>query len=219
MKSPHRPTARRRVVPPSAQTETPSEAPGSFWGSPSLGSPDAELDEGWWDFGKIGRPHGVRGGVHLHLENPDGEALAAGMQVRLELSGRGYRLAQIEDIYGPNLVRFAGVGDRDAAATLRGAQVAVHRDDFPPPADDEAYLVDLIGAEVHHVDGRMLGTIASFDTGGPQILATVQMAGPAGARETEIPFVPGLVVGIDDTEGVVTVDPPWGLFEGEPDEA
>lgn len=222
MSNRRRPASRRRVATSSVEPKSAAsgDASSAFWKSTPSESQPPLADEGWWNFGKIGRPHGVWGGVHLHLENPDGDVLGEGMTVRLDAPGRGSRLVTIEEIYGPNLVRFAGIRDRDGAMTVRGAQVAVHRDDFPPPADDEAYLVDLIGAEVEHVDGRILGILEAFDTGGPQILATVRVTLDAQRpRQVEIPFTPGLVVGIDDEAGVVTVDPPWGLFEGEPEEA
>lgn len=222
MSARRRPASRNRVT---AATQAPGNAavnPGhhDVWKTPAPEVAHGLADEGWWNFGKIGRPHGVRGGVHLHLENPEGDVLSPGMAVRLDAPGRDLRLFEIEEIYGPNLVRFVHIAHRDAAAALRGAQVAVHRDDFPPPADDEAYLVDLIGAEVEHVDGRYLGRLEAFDTGGPQILASVRVELDEGPpRKVEFPFAPGLVVGIDDEAGIVTVDPPWGLFEGEPEEA
>lgn len=222
MSTRRRPASHRRDPSVDLEPESASGGHGAsdFWQAPEPKSAHSISDEGWWSFGKIGRPHGVRGGVHMHLENPDGDVLGAGMSVRLDAPGRGVRLFEIEEIYGPNLVRFVGITGRDAATSLRGAEVSVHRDDFPPPADDEAYLVDLVGAEVEHVDGRRLGIVESFDTGGPQILATVRLELDGEApRRVEIPFTPGLVVGIDDEAGIVTVDPPWGLFEGEPEEA
>lgn len=176
------------------------------------------MTEPWWPYGRVGRPHGIRGSVHVHLENPESELLREGLRVQLQLPSGSTLETHVAECFGPGRVRFACAEERDGAAELRGALIRVSRADFPPPPDDEAYLVDLIGARVLHEEGRELGTIESFDVGGPQILAVAIVPVEGGERRVEFPFVPGLVIAVDEHAGTVRVRPPWGLFEGEPDE-
>lgn len=173
----------------------------------------------WVAIGRIGRPHGVRGGVHLYLDNPDSEILREGLLVRLSLSGGRSSEVEVREVYGPGLVRLEGVTDRDVAASWNGAEVLARREDFPPLEEDETYLVDLVGARVVHKDGRELGVIEGFDADRPQPLAQVRRTFEGSPGDVvDMPFVPGLVIAVDEQARVVTVDPPWGLLEGEPDE-
>ena len=189
------------------------------WAEPRAGG--ASVDPNTWvAIARVGRPHGVRGGVHVHLENPESELLHEGLTVRLVLPGGKSEQRLVSDVYGPGLVRFEGIGDRDVAASWRGAEVLVQRGDFPELEPDETYLVDLVGARVQHKDGRELGIIEGFDAGAVQPLAQVRRTFEGSPGDVvDVPFVPGLVIDVDEEKRVVTVDPPWGLLEGEPEEA
>lgn len=177
----------------------------------------APAEDDWVEVGRIGRPHGVRGGLHIRLENPDSDLLRETLNVGLRMPDGSVSLHTVEEVYGTHLARFSGISHRDAADRYKHAELLVRRADFPPPAEDEAYLVDLIGARLVHQQGHDLGIIEGFDAGGPQLRAQIRRQ-PRGDL-VEIPFVPGLVTAIDEVAGVVTVDPPWGLLEGEPEEA
>jgi len=104
----------------------------------------------------VGRAHGIRGFVQVKPHNASSDTLDACKSLELLLpsgerrsfdvvscarSGRGY------------LVKFAGVNDREAAQALTHSAVLVARSQLPPLAEGEAYLVDLVGAEVVAPDG------------------------------------------------------------------
>lgn len=178
----------------------------------------AGTDDPWIYIGRVARPHGVRGGVKLHLENPDGDVLREGIVLRLERPKAAPRDVVVARVYGEANVDLEGIRDRDEAEALRDARVHARRSDFPPPDEDETYLVDLIGAEVRHVDGRVLGVLESFSDNRAQPLAEVRTPAGEGARLVLVPFVPGIVSDVDEGAGVVVLDPPLGLFEELPDE-
>lgn len=183
---------------------------------------DASEDP-WIYIGRVARPHGVRGGVKLHLENPDGDVLRDGIALRLELPEGAPREVAVTRVYGDANVDLEEISDRDAAEALRNARVHVRRSDFPPPDEDETYLVDLLGAEVRHVDGRVLGVLESFSDNRAQPLAEVRTpddgsASGQGGRLVLVPFVPGIVSDVNEAERVVVLDPPLGLFEELPDD-
>jgi 16S rRNA processing protein RimM len=164
-------------------------------------------DAGWVRVGVVARPHGVKGGLKLHLDNPDGALLRNGLVLRV-----GDDEHVVTRVYGPSLVELESVSGRDAAEALRSKEVQARREDFPEIDDDEAYLVDLLDARIRHVDGRELGTIVGFSDNNAQPLAEVKLA--AGGHAL-MPLVPGIVTDIDEDARVVTVDPPEGLLEGD----
>jgi 16S rRNA processing protein RimM len=187
--------------------------------SPSGDGADEDIitDDGttWVRIGVVGRPHGVKGGAHLRLDNPESTLLEKGLPIRLHKDGRAPLATSLTDVYGPGLARLEGVDGRDAIAARTGDVIYARRDDFPPADDDEAYLVDLVGAEVRHVEGRPLGEIVAFSDNGAQILAEVRRAGGGPRDIALVPFVPAIVVDIDEEARVVTLDPPEGLIDGE----
>lgn len=153
----------------------------------------------------IGRPHGVRGLLKLHLDNRDSKTVRKGLVLRLVRAG----VADVSDVItsvSPGIVALEKVPDRNAAEALVGAEVFVKRSDF---VEDEAevFLIDAIGKDVVDDKGTLLGRIAAFSTNGAQPLAEVVT--PAGKRVL-VPFVPPIVQRIAE---VVELAPPAGLFD------
>lgn len=100
------------------------------------------------------------------------------------------------------VVRLEGLDDRDAAAALAGADIAVARSALPPLSRREFYWVDLVGAEVVTRDGASLGHVDHLMATGANDVLVV-----AGERERLIPFVEDQVVLEVDLEAKrITVD-------------
>lgn len=105
----------------------------------------------------------------------------------------------------------SGVGDRDAALSLRGFRVFVRREDFPALAIDEFYWVDLIGLDVVNEQSVALGkVIGMIDNGVHSIMrieypATGKDGQPASA-ERLIPFVGVYVKTVDQAARRIVVD-------------
>lgn len=98
------------------------------------------------------------------------------------------------------------VDDRDVAATLIGADIAVARADMPVLADGEFYWRDLLGLDVVNRAQERLGRVSSMmETGANDVLVIQSEDG----GELLIPFVMGAIVdGVDLSNNVITVD--WG---------
>lgn len=91
----------------------------------------------------IAGAHGVRGEVRLKLF---AESLAS-LRRHSTFAADGATLSLIsvrEGSHGP-IARFAELSDRASAEALRGARLSVDRSSLPPPAEDEIYVVDLMG--------------------------------------------------------------------------
>ncbi len=113
---------------------------------------------------------------------------------------------------GELLVRFEGIGDRDAAAELRGTWLTVDSATIAPPDDpDEFRDADLVGLSVRTVDGTAVGTVDDVLHSGQDVLVIKS----AGGREVMVPFVKPLVPDVDMPAGVLIIDPPEGLLNLE----
>jgi len=95
-----------------------------------------------------------------------------------------------------------GVADRDQAAALIDTEIAVRRDQLPPPQAGEYYWTDLEGLGVRNLEGVDLGTVSHlFSTGANDVMVV------KGERERMIPFVQGdYVQAVDLQAGEITVD-------------
>lgn len=100
------------------------------------------------------------------------------------------------------IAKLAGIDDRDAAAALAGATIAVLRSEMPKLSADEFYWADLEGLEVINVAGDRLGRIARLiETGANDVLVL------DGNEQHLIPFVWGKTVRrVDLDAGEIIVD-------------
>lgn len=103
------------------------------------------------------------------------------------------------------IARLTNVEDRDAAAELKDAIIAVPRERLPKTAAGEYYWADLEGLRVVHRDGRLLGRVAYLIATGANDVLVVD-----GDRECLIPFVMSeVVLDVDLAGGVISVDWEW----------
>jgi 16S rRNA processing protein RimM len=163
--------------------------------------------------GVIGRPHGVRGLVHVHSHTADPADLPGygpfaddrGRAFTLEWASEGVaRVAELVD------GRPVPLRDRDAAQALVNTRLYVDRDRLPPPEDeDEFYLADLIGLRAVTPEGRDLGRID-----------TVHDYGAGASLEIGrllVPFTRACVPTVDLAAGTVTVIPPDEINAPDPE--
>jgi 16S rRNA processing protein RimM len=93
-----------------------------------------------------------------------------------------------------------GIAERDQAEALKGWSIHLRREDFPAPAGDEFYWVDLIGCEVSNREGVPLGLVVGLlDSGAQSVLRLRRPASeaPAQAGERLIPFVDAYIVSVE----------------------
>lgn len=154
--------------------------------------------------GVIGRPHGVRGLLHVHsytadpADLPDYAPFAddRGRVFTLEWASEGVaRVAEIVD------GREVPLRDRNAAQALVNVRLHVDRARLPPPEDkDEFYLTDLVGLRAVTPQGAELGHIdVVHDYGGGASLEIGRLI---------VPFTRACVPVVDIVGGTVTVVPP-----------
>jgi 16S rRNA processing protein RimM len=148
------------------------------------------------EIGVVGRPHGVRGSLHVFLHNPSSEILAGLESVEIAAAGaRGassYRVVDTKRAGKQRVLTLEGVDSRELAEALNGARVLVPRSALPRLEEGEFYVDDLIGLAV--VSGGLpVGTVISSRAQGGVEVLTVR----GEACDVEVPLVGDYVVGID----------------------
>ena len=152
--------------------------------------------DGLLEVGRIGRGHGLRGDVLVQLTTDRVERLAAGS--RLKAGDRWLTVTAASRANDRWRVHFEGVEDRHAAEALARIVLAAEPIDDP----DTLWVHQLIGSEVVEVAGIRRGRcVAVLDNPAADLLEL-----ESGA------LVPASFV-VSVAGGVVTIDPPEGLFE------
>ena len=184
----------------------------------------------------IGPAHALKGEVRLEIRTDDPEGrLSPGTSLPVQAPRGRTAPSHDQPSYDRLTVarlRFDGTRwfavfeearDRTAAEALRGVRLLVDTDtvggsaaEGSGDADDEAwYAHELIGLRaVRALPGaepQHLGEVVDLEPGVAQDRIVVRT--PDG-EEVAVPFVEQLVPGIDPEAGVVTLDPPGGLFPG-----
>ena len=105
------------------------------------------------------------------------------------------------------LAKWNGCDSPEGADALKGLEIAVARSAFPPLADNEYYLADLVGARVVNRGGDELGTVQGLRSNGAQQLMEVAREAAAGDRQPLlIPLVESYIDAIDVAQREVRVD-------------
>jgi 16S rRNA processing protein RimM len=149
------------------------------------------------EVGRIGKPHGLKGEVHVIFSTDRPERWQAGAQL---FSGeRVLQVLTARSHQGRQLVHFDGIDDRDAAEALRGLVLSA---DALPPTGDELQVHDVVGLPVRDRSGTTVGVVAALEANPAHDLLVLE----DGA------LVPSVFVVDRDERGLV-VDLPEGLLE------
>ncbi len=154
--------------------------------------------------GRIAGLFGVHGAVKvISYTEPRGQVLGyepwyletRGIWQPLRRTAAGYA--------GKGIVaRFAGYADRDQAARLLGAEIAIERVQFPALTGDEVYQLDLIGLEALTPAGVTLGRVVDVLRSAAHDVLVI-----GGDRQRLVPFVRGVYVReIDLESGRIELD-------------
>ena len=154
---------------------------------------------------EVSRPHGVVGELRLQVYNLGSDLLLRRPPIVLRMPDGTERDATITAARAVNkgvLIKLTGVSDRDAAEALRGAEVRVRRDLFPPAEEGEFYACDLEGARVVTTSGEEIGRVTGLQSY-PTCDALVVDRGAAGALE--VPLTDAYVASVDVERALVEI--------------
>ena len=166
--------------------------------------------------GVIGRPHGVRGLVHVTSYTAEPDDLTA-YGTLSDAKGRVFSMtwrvagvAEISEIVAGQVVK---VTDREAAARLTNTRLFVARELLPSAGEDEFYLADLIGIVAVDGAGAAVGRVAAVHDYGAGTSLEIERA---DGDNLLIPFTRAAVPEVDVAAGRLVVNPPAEIVVPEP---
>lgn len=166
--------------------------------------------------GVVGRPHGVRGLVHVSSYTADPADLA-GYGPLLDDAGRAWTLAwrasgvaELRDAAG------RPVQDRGAAERLVNTKLWMDRDRLPPPEEGEFYLADLVGMAALDLAGAQIGRVAVVHDYGAGTSLEIERP---GAAPLLVPFTHACVPHVDPAAGTLVVAEPDEIMVEDTTEA
>lgn len=149
--------------------------------------------------GRITKAHGLRGEVVVQLLSSEADVrLAPGAELTTP-EGPSLRVEAARPHQDRWIVRFAGVGSREAADALRGTELLGE----PLDVEDALWVHELVGATVVDAAGAACGTVAAVVANPADDLLELD-----GGALVPVTFV----VGWDDA-GRLVIDPPAGLLD------
>ena len=159
--------------------------------------------------GRVDAPYGVKGWIKVapFTAAPDALTRFGRWWIGGPEGWKEVEVAEAKRHAAVVVARFAGCGDREQAAKLRGFEVAVPREALPAPAPDEYYWADLVGMEVVTAERESLGRVTELFSNGAHDVMRVG----AGKGERLVPFVTAVVRRVDLAAGRIEVDwePDW----------
>jgi 16S rRNA processing protein RimM len=153
--------------------------------------------------GVIAAPHGVRGTVRVRAPG-SGRHLRKGVEALV--NGQRRRILASRQTPKGFLVDLEGVDSRDLAASLRGSELVLDREELDAPDEEEFYVGDLVGLEVYDDTGTYIGSVVDILDAPAHEIILVQNDG--AATEQYIPFSREHVRTIDLEERRILVSLP-----------
>ncbi|MFM9876711.1 MAG: ribosome maturation factor RimM [Rhodoglobus sp.] len=172
--------------------------------------------------GRLTKAHGLKGAikVELYTDAPErrfvpGAVFALQVPLESPWHGKTIELSELKFYNSHPVAFFKDISDRSAAESLIKAILWIDQDlDEPSDEEDAWFDHQLVGLAVLR-DGVRVGTVSQIDHLPAQDLLTISTS----SGDVLVPFVKAIVTSVDIEAGVMTVNPPLGLFEELPDES
>ncbi|MGE0485751.1 MAG: ribosome maturation factor RimM [Gammaproteobacteria bacterium] len=156
--------------------------------------------------GRVSGVFGTRGWVRIHSYTRPLENILEYSPWSLRVDGgwRTFEVTAAKHHHRGLIVALENVAERDRAAALVHADIAVARAQLGDPGPASWYWVDLIGLRVNNLTGLTLGTVRGlYETAAHDVLRVVDDDG----LERLIPFVRDVyVMAVDLAAGMLVVD-------------
>lgn len=148
--------------------------------------------------GKVLRPQGVKGELKIahYFDSPDDFVGVSSLYA----GDKSYGVEHVRVSDGWVYLKLTGISDRNAAETLRGANLTIPRENAPAPQDGRYYVADLKGLKV--VDGdKVFGVLKDVIQNGAADVYAI-----SGERDFMFPALKSVIKGIDLSAKTVAVD-------------
>lgn len=176
---------------------------------PRATTPPTRVLAGW-----VAGAHGLRGTLRIHCADGGVEGLLGVGQLFLAARGVAERRHEVVESRpgrrGEVCVDLAGIVDREAAESLRGAEIWIETEQLGALPAGEYWVYQLTGCEVEDGAGRKLGRVREVRGTGAQDLLVVD---GADGVEHLIPAVQEWWREVDLERRRIVVELPPGLLE------
>jgi len=153
--------------------------------------------------GVLSAAHGVRGTIKVKAPG-SGRHLRKGAEP--VLNGERRRILASRQTPKGFLIDLEGIEDRAIAASLRGSELLLDRAELDAPDEEEFYIGDLIGLEVHDEAGTRIGSVVEvLGTPAHEVLI---VRDDEDSAEHYVPFTFQHVTVVAPEEGYVVVSLP-----------
>lgn len=164
--------------------------------------------------GEILGPHGIQGEVKVRALTDFPERFYVLETVMVKL-GDGLRQHRVEECrvlpQEVIIIKFSGVNDREAAATLRGGLIEIPPEEVMPLPEGHYYVFQLVGLPVYTVAGELLGRLKEVLVTGANDVYVVADSGRD--REILVPAIKEVIKEVDLDGEKIVIDPLPGLLE------
>lgn len=164
--------------------------------------------------GKVVGVHGIKGNLRIRSYAESTDFFYSGQNMTLENVDGTHRAIKVKRVqhHGRGLLMaLEGIGTRDQARAVVGADLLVERAQLPELDEGTYYWAEIIGLTVYGEDSDCLGVVVDImTTGGNDVYVVRQPHDPTG-RERLIPAIEAVVTKIDVKRGTMRVDLPEGL--------
>jgi 16S rRNA processing protein RimM len=162
--------------------------------------------------GKVAATHGIKGQLRVVPYSGETATLCSLQSIMLKGPKGEMDVFPVATVTGHGrkvLLALKGFDNINQVQHLVGRELFAWRDQLPDLPPDEFYWFDLIGLTVGTTVGRVLGRLEEIIATGSNDVYVVR----ADGEEFLIPALADVVLMVDLENGVMTVDPPDGLFD------
>jgi len=164
--------------------------------------------------GKVVGAHGIQGNLKVHTYTQSLSVYETEAGIQLILPDGAVRAMTVDRVWRHGkslLMTFESVTRRDQAEDLVGAELFIEKKRLPALEEDAYYWFDLVGLQVIDASGAPLGRLVRVIPTPGNDVYEVRGEGGGQPRETLVPAVGNVVLGIDLESGTMTVALPEGL--------
>lgn len=174
--------------------------------------------------GKISGYYGVKGWLKIYSYTQPRENIVRYKNLKVKLAKGRWQDIRLDSgkAHGKGVVaHFIGYDNRDIAASLIGAELAVYRSDFKAAANNEYYWADLIDLNAVNLEGIELGQVKRLiETAANDVLVISPVQKDNVKAEILVPFVlDHYVKNVDLGANTITVDWPISWNESDDNES
>ena len=179
-------------------------------------APEPSASEDLVVVGRVRRPTGIDGTLLVEVYSGKSNRFSAGDLVFID--GSEHEIIRTGASGKSAKIKLAGIDSIEKAGPFRGEELAVTIDSLPENPPGVYYHYEILGIDVVTVGGKQLGTLTEVIETGSNDVFVVSPGGDAARRDAKnsgeilIPVLDGVIVDVDKENGVMTIDPPPGLF-------